>query len=67
MKKIFLWTILLIGLIQNSAVGQGPPITGDKPVMLGANTWLVKSLTEIRNTDGGTLRFISMSFAQKKV
>ena len=54
MKKIFLWTILLLGLIQYSAVGQGPPITGDKPVMLGANTWLVKSLTEIRNTEGGT-------------
>ena len=54
MKKTILWTVLLIGLIQNSALSQGPPITGDKPVMLGANTWLVKSLTEIRNTEGGT-------------
>jgi len=38
MKKTILWTVLLIGLIQNSALSQGPPITGDKPVMLGANT-----------------------------
>ena len=36
-----------------AAWSQGPPITGDKPVMLGENTWLVKSLTEIRFTDQG--------------
>jgi len=28
-------------------------LLGDKPVMLGANSWVVKSLTEIRNTDEG--------------
>lgn len=54
MKKIILWSVLLTGLIQNSALSQGPPITGDKPVMLGANSWVVKTLTEIRNTEGGT-------------
>jgi len=34
---------------------QGPPITADKPIMLGAKRKLIKSLTEIRNTDQGTL------------
>jgi len=32
---------------------QGPPITSDKPVMLGGGSWVVKSLTEIRNTEEG--------------
>lgn len=32
---------------------QGPPITGDKPIMLGANSWVVKTLTEIRMTKEG--------------
>ncbi len=33
---------------------QGPPITGDKPIMLGAKRLLVKTLSEIRNTEEGT-------------
>ena len=33
---------------------QGPPITADKPIMLGGNTVILKTLTEIRNTAGGT-------------
>lgn len=33
---------------------QGPPITADKPIMLGSNTVIIKTLTEIRNTEGGT-------------
>jgi len=37
-----------------NSVAQGPPITGDKPIMLGANSWVLKTLTEIRNTKEGT-------------
>jgi len=32
---------------------QGPPITGDKPIMLSGGTMLVKTLTEIRHTNEG--------------
>ncbi|MEM9990642.1 MAG: hypothetical protein AAF738_02695 [Bacteroidota bacterium] len=35
------------------AMAQGPPITADKPIMLGAKSWVVKTLTEIRATDEG--------------
>jgi len=45
--------LLLIILCYFKIAAQGPPITGDKPVMLGENSWVVKSLTEIRNTDEG--------------
>ena len=33
---------------------QGPPITGDKPIMLGEKTVILKTLTEIRKTGLGT-------------
>jgi len=50
------WCVgLLILLCTNvNSYAQGPPITGDKPVMLGADSWVLKSLTEIRNTENGT-------------
>lgn len=35
-------------------VAQGPPITGDKPIMLGGGTYIFKTLTEVRNTNEGT-------------
>ena len=38
----------------STSVAQGPPITGDKPIMLGANSWVVKTLTEIRTTAKGS-------------
>jgi len=38
----------------STSVAQGPPITGDKPIMLGANSWVIKTLTEIRNTAAGS-------------
>ncbi len=37
-----------------NSFAQGPPITADKPIMLGANSWVIKSLTEIRSTNEGT-------------
>lgn len=54
MKNLILWTFSLIVLFQIKAFSQGPPITGDKPVMLGADSWVIKNLTEIRNTEDGT-------------
>ena len=42
--------ILLAICCSFNSFAQGPPITADKPIMLGANSWVVKSLTEIRNT-----------------
>jgi len=46
--------------ISLNGYGQGPPITGDKPIMLGANSWVVRSLTEIRNTKNGTFTAIPL-------
>ncbi len=36
------------------AYAQGPPITADKPIMLGGNSFTTKTLVEIRNNDRGT-------------
>ena len=41
-------------------LAQGPPITSDKPIMLGSNTYIFKTLTEFRNTAGGS--FIKAPF-----
>ncbi len=50
--------IFFIGLfclsIAYDSYAQGPPITSDKPIMLGANRKLVKTLSEIRQTPQGT-------------
>lgn len=49
-KYIFgLCFVMGIGIIQ----AQGPPITADKPIMLGSKSVIVKTLTEIHNTDAG--------------
>lgn len=52
-------TIRIIGLLgllffTGNALAQGPPLTADKPIMLGGNTYVFKTLTEIRNTNEGT-------------
>ena len=48
----------LLGVLLSitSAIGfaQGPPITADKPIMLGGNSVILKTLTEIRDTNEGT-------------
>ena len=36
-----------------SAIGQGPPITADKPIMLSEGTFIAKTLSEYRSTDFG--------------
>ncbi len=52
MKNILLVVMCTFALIKIQA--QGPPITADKPIMLGGNSVIIKTLTEIRNTDDGS-------------
>ncbi len=54
MKTIKWCIISLFVFCYAKGFSQGPPITSDKPIMLGANTWIVKTLSEIRNTNQGT-------------
>lgn len=47
--------ILLLFLSFSAAIhGQGPPITSDKPIMLGGNTTVIKTLVEVRDANFGT-------------
>lgn len=55
MKNIvFVLGMLLSSSLPQTAFAQGPPITADKPIMLGSQTKLLKTLTEIRKTADGT-------------
>jgi len=42
------------------AVAQGPPITSDKPIMLGANSFTLKTLVELRNTAFGNFEYMPL-------
>lgn len=53
LKKWCMGLLFLLACCDYS-FAQGPPITADKPIMLGANSWIIKTLTEIRNTREGT-------------
>jgi hypothetical protein len=46
--RIFLYSLLL-----GAVFAQGPPITGDKPVMIGAERLVLKTLTTLKVTDVG--------------
>lgn len=49
------WFVAFSAIIAfQSAFAQGPPITGDNPIMLSGNTITLKTLAEIRNTNEGT-------------
>ncbi len=52
MKHILFVVILLTTSLLFS---QGPPITSDKPIMLGGNSFTTKTLVEIRNTERATV------------
>ncbi len=48
---------MLVGVLLITSLAlyaQGPPITSDKPIMLGGGSVVIKTLTEIRNADYGT-------------
>lgn len=49
----FLLAILCVCFASTHLAAQGPPITADKPIMLSSNTFVAKTLTEIRSTDFG--------------
>ncbi|WP_343767675.1 hypothetical protein [Gangjinia marincola] len=49
MKTIY-WCLCSL-LLTTSLWSQGPPITADKPIMLGGGSFTVKTLTEIRRTE----------------
>ncbi len=59
-RTAFFVNILL--LVCLSVKGQGPPITADKPIMLGSNTKLLKTLSEIRLTESGTQIMMPVMF-----
>lgn len=56
MKHIFMMGLVVFAFAK--AYAQGPPITADKPIMLGGNSFTVKTLTEIRNTERGTAVYV---------
>ena len=46
---------MVVGMIVSGTMfAQGPPITADKPIMLGGGSFTTKTLLEIRNTERGT-------------
>jgi hypothetical protein len=54
MKKAF--ALLALGVMFASiTLAQGPPITSDKPIMLGAKRTIIKTLTEVRKGKQGTV------------
>ncbi len=59
MKNNFLIGVLLLasGLFVSA---QGPPITADKPIMLGGKSFTTKTLTEIRKTRRGTFTYVPL-------
>lgn len=46
----------------NKIAAQGPPITTDKPIMLGGNSVIIKTLTEIRIKESGTVTRVPIMF-----
>ena len=52
------WLLSMLLLVTIFVVAQGPPITGDKPIMLGGGSYTVKNLTEIRKTERGTFTYV---------
>lgn len=58
--KSTLRMLLLLLLSTTVAQAQGPPITGDKPIMLGGGATILKTLTEVRTTERGTFSYIPL-------
>ena len=46
--------LLVVIVCSNCVFAQGPPITVDKPIMLGKGSFLVRTLSEYRKTNQGT-------------
>jgi len=59
MKYTF-WLIAILMSLGNFSVAQGPPITADKPIMLGAGSFTARTLTEIRSTERGSFTYVPL-------
>ncbi len=53
-NRIGRFALVVASLWSTFSYAQGPPITGDKPIMLGANRWVVRTLIELRRTESGS-------------
>ena len=63
MKKIYLVIGIFLSITFNNKVfAQGPPITADKPIMLGGQTKLLKTLSEFRLTEQGDYLSLPVMF-----
>ena len=58
--KIINSICLLLFLVVTEVSSQGPPITADKPIMLGGGSFTTKTLTEIRKTERGTFTYVPL-------
>lgn len=54
------WLIAIFIFAALKLHAQGPPITADKPIMLGGGSFTVKTLTEIRKTEQGTFTYVPL-------
>lgn len=61
--KFTLWLIAILILSTDFSVAQGPPITADKPIMLGAGSFTARTLIEIRNTERGTFAYAPLKMS----
>ena len=52
MKKLL---VMVVFFAIAKAYAQGPPITGDKPIMLGGKSFTTKTLLEYRNNERGDI------------
>jgi len=57
MKNIT-WLLALVLFGIQFAEAQGPPITADKPIMLGGGSFTAKTLTELRHTERGNFAYV---------
>ena len=57
-KYILIFVSVFIGI--QSIMAQGPPITGDKTIMLGEGSFTVRTLTENRRTERGRFTYIPL-------
>lgn len=59
MKKYrWLHAISPLVLVFFKVSAQGPPITSDKPIMLGGGSFTTKTLAEVRSTQRGTFTYV---------
>jgi len=59
MNKIplYYWVLMVLFSVLsiNPILAQGPPITSDKPIMLGSKRTVIKTLSEVRRTQAGSV------------